>query len=140
MLFGLIIQPCRSDDLRDCVNFTQNTNLRHLRLSHLNLTNEVCLDIVSQITSFDLETIELNLSAWPHIDVEKVPWNQIAQILTQRRFMKLRKVRLHVKCCRVTDFQTCFCIGWLDRIRPQLLGLGRMLDLSMSRIEEHIQN
>jgi hypothetical protein len=103
----------------------QNTNLRHLHLFGIRLTNEVCFDILSQIASFDLEEIQLQLRERSPNDLRTVDWNQVAEVLTQPRFMKLRKVSLGLRCCGryPTDYK--------GLIRQQMSCLGNILDLAV---------
>ena len=124
MLLELIIQPCASAGLR--LNLMQNTNLRGLHLYGLDVTNEVCFDIVSQIASFDLEVIEFNLSTRSPNSVLTVDWNQVARVLTQPRFMKLREVRLNLQC-----IGRHYHDGTEGLIRQQMSRLGNILDLSV---------
>ena len=79
---------------RDLFDLRQNINLLHLCICDIRLDKEcfAFVEFLSQIASFDLQTIHLRVT---FTSVETVEWQQLAQILTTRpQFAKLRKVQL----------------------------------------------
>ena len=116
------------------VDLGQLTNLRHLRIDEIWLedTGAGPIDILSRITSFDLETIHLRFgfeSVVDHAAMEE--WNQFAQGLTRPQFVKLQKVRIDV-LCYVGDYPgACRCTDWANLMYQQMSILGEILDVSV---------
>jgi hypothetical protein len=113
----------------DLLDLSHNVSLRHLGVEGLN--GETLLDILSQITSFDLETIYVQVDFGA---VEMVKWNEIVQILTRDQFVKLQKVYLDV-ICHGYYLHDCSGPGWVDHIRQQMPILGDVLDVSVFHFE-----
>ena len=132
-MFKLVILFYDSVVGRD-LHLRQNTNLRHLHISGiwLETVGTTLLGILSQIASFDLETIRLELAGSDPVDIEVVEWHQIVQILTLSQFVKLQNLRLNVVCYRGGDRHACSCTGWWNHISQRMSGLGDVLDLSVS--------
>ena len=109
---------------------THNVNLRHLRVEGLG--GKTLLNNLSRIASFDLETIYFEVIN----DGAVVKWDQLAQVLTQDRFVKLQKVHFDVICpvCSANPYD-CPGPGWVDHIRQQMSILGDVLDVSVFHFE-----
>ena len=124
----LIYDPVGRD-----LHLRQNTNLRHLDISGiwLETAETTLLGILSQIASFDLETITLKLAGIDPAEIEMVEWHQVAQILTLSQFVKLQNLRLNVVCYRGGDRHACSCTGWWNHINQRMSGLGDVLDISV---------
>ena len=79
-MFKLIILFYDSD-VGCLLHLRQNTNLRHLGISGIWGVAGL-LEILSQITSFDLETIDLELIDSDPVASEMAGWIRRAQLLT----------------------------------------------------------
>ena|ERR1700722_12086245 len=107
------------------LDLTQNTNLRQLSLLGIGPRGGLS-QIFSQITSFDVEVIEVEVVVSLTSNDEVVDWNPVVQVLTRPPFSKLQKVRLGVRCY----FKTC-CSGLHleDLVPPNASILGNILDI-----------
>jgi len=123
--FGVQAHHSCDPDIGGRVSLKQNTRLRYLDVSGICGAN--LLDILSQITSFDLETIHFGLFGCETANVEMVEWNQVAQVLTQPRFAKLQKVTLSLES-HTGGLDSC--AGWVDYIRTRMSILSNILHVS----------
>ena len=118
----------RDSGYGDHLDLTHNVNLRHLRVEGLG--GETLLNNLSQITSFNLETIYFEVNDYA---AEMVKWDQLAQVLTQDQFVRLQKVYFDVICLVASaDPYDCSGYSWVDHIRQEMSILGDVLDVSVS--------
>ena len=91
------------------------------------------LAFLSQITSFDLETIDFERIDSDPV-VEMAEWIRVAQLLTEPRFMRLQRVHLALKCSNTAYHLVCPCTDWEHHIRQQISVWGNILHVSVDHL------
>lgn len=133
------MQACHSKlvqgyDIRDCLDLTQCTDLRYLAIRGIreeNVARQSLPHIFSQIPSFDLGSVEVDLWA----SIENVDWNQLAQVLTQPRFTKLQNIRIRVVTLFTPPSHVYYhCDSCAEQVRQEMSGLGNTLDILVTHI------